>query len=250
MLSRLLGVVALLLLVITGLLAAPAIALALYDVDFDEDLPGTTPAFDTGPFPRSGPSSCLSCELFDSFPVVVPHALGLTSQPVLFGIDPEARVANEQLGFDVGLPGRGRYQLDLDLSIGELVGTPFTVFLDLPSIFPVDFWAGGFVGALGVPRNEVLYTAGVPFHLTMEIDFDARESTVTIGDRSFAAPLLDRYTRLAGARLAMRSPGFVAADDFLLVAVPEPRAALLTLLGVAFAGARMRRAGGPGLSRR
>jgi hypothetical protein len=48
----------------------------------------------------------------------------------------------------------------------------------------------------------------------------------------------------------MRSPGFVAADDFRLVALPEPRAARLTLLGVAFAGSRMRRRGATSISLR
>lgn len=76
----------------------------------------------------------------------------------------------------------------------------------------------------------------------MRIDFDARESTLVIGERSFSAPLPARYTQMAGARLALRSAGFVAADDLVLVALPQPRTALLTLLGLMIAGARVHRA--------
>jgi hypothetical protein len=216
----------------------------LYDADFNGFTAGSPVPEDDGPYPRNAPSH--TALHYASLPYVVSSALGLEDQPILIESDPGS--CCEQVIFEAGelfvsSLGAPIYRVDVDLSvtgatIDGFIDNDFTLFLDLPSIFPISFGANGH-GELYA--NEFDYPEGVPFHLTAIVDFSQREWQVTIGE-TILAGLLDysEWTDLKSVRFSVRSSPVVALDNFQLWAIPEPGTGALVLLGLLAFGVRRR----------
>lgn len=216
--------------------AVPARAVLLYEVGFGRGDIGFAPPLDTGPYPRSGPSDCLSCRLWGTSPRIRNQIGALQDRPLEFAIDAGATISNEQITFDVP-SNYDAYHLSLDLDAESLlasnVGTGFYIFFDAPKVFTVEFQPGFWKPTSTLPLLPLPMGTALPVNMTM--DFSGKRWSISVGSSSTAGVLdTSYYTGLRSIRLVLVGSGqLVGVDNIRITAVPEPGTlALLALCAV------------------
>ena len=270
---------ALLLLLVGSLLPAAGEGTLLYQIDFSSDALGSRPAFDLGPFPRTGPSDPLPSFPADLDPgTVVASAGPLNDKPLLFdhtGILPFPNNDFQQLHLDLpGLntfqpdptcvlsggteqecrfdPLSSHYEIAFDLTVLELApDSGFGLLLDTPAFRALTFGADGGIlvnvpnGPNPGPVQIGSYELGELLQVGVEVDLIASEWATSINGTELYRDSFGNAFNVHALRfgLGTGSPGRVAIDNISVAAIPEPQTGALLSLGIAaLAGLRRYRA--------
>ncbi|MFI4910394.1 MAG: hypothetical protein ACIAQZ_01865 [Sedimentisphaeraceae bacterium JB056] len=155
----------------------------LYDVDFSSPphTLGETVVVDDGVLPRKGPK-----EIRFGEPKVVSSVGALTDQPLSlsgYGAGGNTDYSQIYFGFDDSFTAAfPKYYIEMDVLIECITGN-LTLVLDTPSVRTLKFHDDGSVAIWGTNDAGVLdysYSAGVPFHIGMDVDLTLQQWNIYI----------------------------------------------------------------------